>query len=99
MTTSTIIAGRIEEGQGERIELVNPADETVSAEFAQSSIEQASNAVTAARSAQQEWGALTPGARSAHMLRWAEAVERHAAARPAAEMPDTGTPLTVARDG
>lgn len=99
MTTSTIIAGHSEEGQGERIELVNPADETVSAEFAQSSIEQASNAVTAARSAQQEWGALTPGARSAHMLRWAEAVERHADSLAEAEMLDTGKPLTVARDG
>lgn len=99
MTQSTHIAGSSETGTGAHIVLVNPADETISAEFTQSSVDQAARAVAAARAAQPAWGDLTPAARSTAMLRWADAIEADAQGLADAEMSDTGKPLTVARDG
>lgn len=99
MTTSTIIGGTPEPGRGERIVLVDPADGTESADFAQSSGEQAERAVSAARAAQPAWAALTPSARSLALLRWADAIEGDVETLAALEVRDTGKPLTVTRDG
>ncbi len=99
MTKSTIIGGNPESGGGERIVLVDPADGTESADFPQSSTEQAERAVIAARTAQPSWAALTPAARSSALLRWADAIEADTERLAAFEVHDTGKPLTVARDG
>lgn len=99
MTKSTIIGGNPESGRGERIVLVDPADGTESADFPQSSTDQAARAVVAARAAQPAWAALTPAARSSALLRWADAIEADTERLAAFEVNDTGKPLTVARDG
>ncbi len=98
-TTSTFVDGASEPGAGEGIELIDPADGTVSAAFAQSSIPQAERAVAAARASQADWAAMTPAGRSLALLRWADAIEADAEGLAALEVADTGKPLTVARDG
>lgn len=99
MENSSLIGGTLGAGRGERIELVDPADGTVSASFAQSSLDQAELAVAAARAAQPAWAALTPAARSSALLRWADAIEVDIERLSALEVQDTGKPLTVTRDG
>ncbi len=99
MENSSVIGGVPEAGRGERIELIDPADGTESASFAQSSPAQAELAVAAARAAQPAWAALTPSARSSALLRWADAIEGDVEHLAALEVSDTGKPVTVTRDG
>jgi len=99
MTKSTYIAGNRIDGDGEQATLTDPATAEVSAEFAQSSTQQADAAVEAAREAQSEWAALTPAARSRALMLWADAIEADADRLAADEVLDTGKPRTVALDG
>lgn len=99
MENSSVIGGVPEAGRGERIELIDPADGTESASFAQSSPAQAELAVATARAAQPAWAALTPSARSSALLRWADAIEGDIEHLAALEVSDTGKPVTVTRDG
>lgn len=99
MDTSTHIDGKSVTGDGERMTLVDPASGAVSAEFAQSSQQQAAAAVSAARRAQAEWASRTPAARSRALMAWADAIEAESDQLAADEVLDTGKPLTVSRDG
>lgn len=99
MTKSTYIAGAQIDGSGERTTLINPATAEVSAEFAQSSLEQAHLAVDSARAAQSAWAARTPAERSRALMLWADAIEADAERLAADEVLDTGKPRTVALDG
>lgn len=98
MTTGTFI-GEYRPGTGDDVVITNPADEQEVARFTSSGVADVDEAATAARAAQPEWAARTPGERSLALLRLADALEADAEHLARLEVEDSGKPWTTAFDG
>ncbi len=82
---------------GETLEVYEPATGQVYASAPRSRSEDAQRAVASARSAFQDWQALTPEVRCDYLLRIAEGIEKCGDELAAAESRDNGKPLHLAR--
>ena len=79
--------------------IVDPATGEAVAEIPDATAAEVDRAVAAARAGFGEWAAATPGERAGVLLRWADALERHADELVALEVADTGKPVGTMRDG
>lgn len=98
MTTGTFI-GEFRAGTGDDAVIINPATEAEVARFRASGIADVDEAAAAARAAQPEWAAKTPGERSLVLLRLADALQADAEHLARLEVEDSGKPWTTAFDG
>lgn len=98
MTTGTFI-GEYRPGSGEHTAITNPATEEEVAGFRSSGVADVDAAAAAARAAQPDWAAKTPGERSLALLRLADAIEADAEHLAKLEVEDSGKPWTTAFDG
>ncbi len=98
MTTGTFI-GDYRPGSGEDAVIVNPATEQEVASLRESGVTDVDEAAAAARAAQPEWAAKTPGERSLALLKLADAIEADAEHLARLEVEDSGKPWTTAFDG
>jgi len=71
-----IVGGK--EVMGGSQDLIAPATGKAFATVAVGTIKDVQKAVEAAREAQAKWAALSPAERSGAMLKWADALEKHA---------------------
>ncbi|MGE3813446.1 MAG: gamma-aminobutyraldehyde dehydrogenase [Candidatus Nanopelagicales bacterium] len=83
---------------GETHDVINPADGSVVATVALASAQDVDDAVAAATRAQQVWGAMTPGERSAALTRLAAAMEARAEEYAQVETSQTGKPIKLTRE-
>ena len=97
-TTGTFI-GEFRAGSGGDAVITNPATEEDVAAFTSSGVADVDEAAAAARAAQPEWAAKTPGERSLALLRLADALEADAEHLAKLEVEDSGKPWTTAYDG
>ncbi len=88
-----LIGGRFVSGEGEAETLVNPKTGAAMESIASASVEQVDTAVASAAAAFESWSRTTPGARSALLLKLADAIDNDAAALAAIEARNTGKPL------
>lgn len=93
------IDGARVEGAGTVRELVDPATGETIGEVRDCSAAQVDAAVRAATVAQATWAALPPGDRALGMQRLADALEARAAEVIAAEVAESGKPVSTMRDG
>jgi betaine-aldehyde dehydrogenase len=93
------IDGARVEGGGAVRALVDPATGETVGEVRDCTAEQVDRAVRAATSAQATWAALPPGDRALGMQRLADALEARAADIVAAEVAESGKPISTMRDG
>lgn len=93
------IDGERVEGDGQARALVDPASGETIGEVRDCSPAQVSLAIGAATRAQSEWASQTPGERSRWMLRLADAIEGREDEIVAAEIAESGKPITTMRDG
>jgi betaine-aldehyde dehydrogenase len=84
------IAGRRRAGRGAPDDVLDPATGKVVASAQLATVEDVDDAVAAARSAQQEWGALPPAERSAAMHRLAAELDADADELARTETSQTG---------
>ncbi|MFF2270915.1 aminobutyraldehyde dehydrogenase [Agromyces sp. NPDC058136] len=98
MTTGTFI-GEYRPGSGEHTAITNPATEEEVAGFRSSGVADVDTAAAAARAAQPDWAAKTPGERSLALLKLADAIEVDAEHLARLEVEDSGKPWTTAFDG
>ena len=80
---------------GETVEVINPATEQVIAEVPKASEADLDRAVAAARAAFEAWSQTTPGERSLMLLKFADAIEQHAAELSEVESQNVGKPKGV----
>ncbi|MFJ9008549.1 aminobutyraldehyde dehydrogenase [Streptomyces canus] len=101
MTTapSSFIEGGYRTGQGAHTRLVNPATGKAAKVVATSTPAEVDLAVTSATKAQPAWAQALPAERANALLRLADLVEKHADELAAAEVAETGKPMTYMRDG
>jgi aminobutyraldehyde dehydrogenase len=78
--------------------IINPATEEPLASVPEASLQDVNTAVQSARIAFQKWSEMTPGNRSALLLKLADRVEAHAAELTTLESKNVGKPLDVAKD-
>jgi betaine-aldehyde dehydrogenase len=78
-------------------DLIAPATGKPFATVAVGSIKDVQNAVKAAREAQARWAALSPAERSAALLKWADALEKHADRLAELESINAGKPIKLAK--
>ncbi len=83
---------------GSTHDVINPADGSVVATVALASEQDVDHAVAAAARAQREWGAATPGERSAALIRLAAAMEARAEEYAQVETSQTGKPIKLTRE-
>lgn len=95
-TRDMLIGDRMVAPRGETWEVFNPATEQVLAEVGGASADQVDAAVTAARNAFPSWAALTGDERSAHIHRFADALERAADRLLPSIVNEVGTPVALA---
>jgi aminobutyraldehyde dehydrogenase len=88
-----LIGGRFVPGEGEPDRLINPKTGAAMEDIGSASLAQVDAAVAAAASAFGTWSQTTPAARSALLLKLADAVEGDAPALAALEVRNTGKPL------
>jgi acyl-CoA reductase-like NAD-dependent aldehyde dehydrogenase len=93
-----VIGGeRVDAAAGGTFETRNPATGEVLAQVAEAGVEDVDRAVAAARSAYEDWGALSPVTRGRHLLRFADVVEAHAEELAHIETDDVGKPISDSR--
>jgi 1-pyrroline dehydrogenase len=78
--------------------IINPATEEPLASVPEASLQDVNTAVQSARIAFQKWWEMTPGNRSALLLKLADRVEAHTAELTTLESKNVGKPLDVAKD-
>ncbi len=91
-----IVGGEeVEAAGGQRMEVVNPADETVVGSVPKAGSEDVARAVAAARKAFKTWSRLSPGERGTLLTRLADRLDEYA--RPLAELEtaQTGKPIKL----
>lgn len=93
------IDGAHVEGQGTVRELTDPATGEAVGEVRDCTPEQVDMAVRSATAAQAAWSALSPGDRALGMLRLADALEARGDDIVAAEVAESGKPVSTMRDG
>ena len=96
MTTTGTFIGEYRAGTGGDAVITNPATEQEVAAFTSSGVADVDEAAAAARAAQPEWAAKTPGERSLALLRLADALEADAERLAKLEVEDSGKPWTTA---
>ncbi|WP_353815224.1 aminobutyraldehyde dehydrogenase [Agromyces sp. SYSU T00266] len=99
MTTTGTFIGEYRSGTGGDAVIVNPASEEAVAAYRESGLADVDEAAAAARAAQPDWAAKTPGERSLALLRLADAIEADAEHLATLEVEDSGKPWTTAFDG
>ncbi|MFC9917389.1 aminobutyraldehyde dehydrogenase [Agromyces binzhouensis] len=99
MTTTGTFIGEYRAGTGGDAVIVNPASEEEVAAYRESGLADVGEAAAAARAAQPDWAAKTPGERSLALLRLADAIEADAEHLATLEVEDSGKPWTTAFDG
>ncbi|GAA2030733.1 gamma-aminobutyraldehyde dehydrogenase [Agromyces tropicus] len=99
MTTTGTFIGEYRPGTGDDAVITNPATETEVATYRESGLADVDEAAEAARAAQPDWAAKTPGERSLALLRLADAIEADAEGLARLEVEDSGKPWTTAFDG
>ncbi len=87
-----LIDGEFEAGEGPAEAIIDPRSGASIADIAQASPAQVDRAVAAARRAFDSWSRTTPRARSALLLKLADAIEHDASALAAIEARNTGKP-------
>jgi aminobutyraldehyde dehydrogenase len=92
MYTDLLIGNRLEPGQGEPQPIVNPKTGDVILLVPEASAGQVENAVNAAEAAFKAWSKMTPGERSACLLKIADLIEREAEAFGTLEALNCGKP-------
>lgn len=97
MQTMNLINGELVEGDGEALPVVNPATGEVIVNVKEASAEQANASVAAAAAAFTKWSSTPPGARAAHLLALADAIEERLEEFAALESLNCGKPLQSAR--
>ncbi|SCK43253.1 aminobutyraldehyde dehydrogenase [Variovorax sp. HW608] len=75
-TTDMLIDGKLVQGEGQREAILDPSTGTRIAEVREASPEQVDQAVAAAKKAFPLWSQMTPGARSALLLKIADKIEQ-----------------------
>jgi betaine-aldehyde dehydrogenase len=93
------IAGKSLDGSGAQVTLVDPATGRPTVTFHQGTVQDAADAVAAARSAFAEWSGRTAGERARTLLRLADLLEADAELLTELEVAETGKPVAVFRDG
>jgi aminobutyraldehyde dehydrogenase len=83
---------------GEFLDIVNPADESVITQVLVGTADDVDRAVEAALAAKHEWARLVPKQRAEILHRIADRVAEHAELLARLESANTGKPMTVARD-
>ncbi len=93
------IDGEEVEGLGQARELIDPARGEVIGSVRDCTPAQVDGAVRAASAAQAVWAGLPPGDRALGMLRLADLLEAHVDQIVAAEVTESGKPVSTMRDG
>jgi aminobutyraldehyde dehydrogenase len=88
-----LIGGKLVLGEGEPVDVLDPATESLIARVPQASRSQVNQAVAAAARAFEAWSRTTPQQRSAALLTLADRIEREADAFARIESLDCGKPL------
>jgi acyl-CoA reductase-like NAD-dependent aldehyde dehydrogenase len=95
-TRDLLIGDRLAPGQGEPIEVVNPATEEILATVRGASVEQVDQAVEAAHAAFDAWARTSREERSAVLHRFCDAMEAHIPELLASIVNEVGTPVSLA---
>ena len=88
-----LIAGRFVGGEGQAETVLNPRTGAEIISIAQATTQQVDQAVASARAAFDAWSRTTPQARSQHLLKLAELIERDARGLAEIEAQNTGKPF------
>jgi len=96
---SGFIDGKSVVGTGANISRINPANPTDVFNYSGCEAKELDRAVAAAHREAPQWAALTPGQRSAILLKWADLIEADAEKLTELEVRETGKPIAVFRDG
>jgi aminobutyraldehyde dehydrogenase len=96
MQTNLLIGGKLLEGAGAAVRILNPARGSVIAEVREATREQVNAAVEAAEHAFDGWSQTAPKDRAAILLKLASRIEADGAAFAALESENTGKPLSAA---
>lgn len=99
MSAGRFHRGRRVEGRGGDRTLVDPATGRPSGTISEASVEDATDAVSAAAEAFGEWSRRTAGDRARLILRWADLIDAHADQLTALEVTESGKPDAVFRTG
>jgi acyl-CoA reductase-like NAD-dependent aldehyde dehydrogenase len=94
MLDHLLIDGRLDPGQGDRFDVVDPATGEIHTSLGSSDEEQVRQAVRAAAAAQPSWQAMAQPERSARLLAVSEAIEANRDRLAVALTHETGRPLT-----
>jgi aldehyde dehydrogenase (NAD+)/betaine-aldehyde dehydrogenase len=95
-TRDLLIGDRFAPGEGEAIEVVNPATEEILAIVRGASVEQVDQAVEAAHAAFDTWARTSREERSAVLHRFCDAMEAHIPELLASIVNEVGTPVSMA---
>jgi len=98
MQTKLLINGELVEGDGDALEILNPATGAPICTVAEASAEQVDAAVRGAEEAFESYRMTTPGERSALLLQIADVIEAHQDELARLESLDVGKPWPSARD-
>lgn len=96
---SAFINGASVIGTGELISRANPAHPSQVSDYKSSSLSDLESAIVGAKIAFKAWSRLTPSARCAALMKFADAIEADSANLTALEVAETGKPVAVFRDG
>ncbi len=96
---SAFINGEYVLGQGSPITRVNPAKTSDTSGYKGATSENLGAAIASATVAFRQWSQLVPAARSALLLKFADAIALDSEKLTALEVRETGKPVTVFRDG
>jgi len=95
-TRHLLIGGRFEAGEGESIEVINPATEEVLTTVRGASVDQVDQAVEAAHKAFDGWSRASREDRSAVLHRFCDVLEAHIPELLASIVNEVGTPVALA---
>ena len=95
----TFIHGEKIQGEGETINIVNPAKVDDSYQYIASSLSQVIAAIESSQQAFSEWRMLTPSQRSNALLHFADVILKDTVTLTELEVRETGKPVAVVRDG
>ena len=95
MQTKLLINGKLVEGKGEALRVLDPATGKALVSVAEASTSQVKAAVTAAKAAFDGWSATAPKDRAALLLKLADRIEADAAAIASLESQNCGKPLAA----
>lgn len=93
------VAGVGRDGSGEVVVPINPASGVEGAAYRQSSVDDVTDAVAAAKEAFPGWSSLTPGERAGLLMRFADVLAADVEVLTEIEVAETGKPIAVFRDG